>query len=348
MTGGPVERPRARLLRRTISISILLVTFALGALAAPILVPLAALVDVAQGRRFALARMALMMLAYLGYEVAGVARALALHGRRGERALDDNFRLQWWWCGRLFDAATALFALRVEVRGVEEAARGPVIVLSRHTSVGDVLLAAALVSRAVGLRLRYVLKRELLWDPCLDIVGCRLPNAFVQRGSRDTAGDVAAVRKLAEGLGPRDGVLIFPEGTRATPALRARALAKLDASPSVSAAQRDAARRLQHLLPPRVEGVLALLDAAPETDVVLLAHSGFDHVRTLADLRRGTLVGRRIHVHLERCPRAEIPEDRDGRLRWLLAAWQRVDDRVAALHADDAAAPRADAAPVAG
>ena len=59
-----------------------------------------------------------------------------------------------------------------------------------------VLLAAALLSRPHGVRLRYVLKRELLWDPCLDIVGHRLPNAFVRRGSRDTAGDVAAVRGL--------------------------------------------------------------------------------------------------------------------------------------------------------
>ena len=37
------------------------------------------------------------------------------------------------------------------------------------------------VSRRYHLRLRYVLKRELLWDPCLDIVGQRVPNIFVDR-----------------------------------------------------------------------------------------------------------------------------------------------------------------------
>ncbi len=37
-----------------------------------------------------------------------------------------------------------------------------------------------------------------------------------------------------------------------------------------------------------------------------------------------------MRVSLWRCPRAEIPEDRDGRVRWLDAQWQRVDDEVGA------------------
>ena len=48
-----------------------------------------------------------------------------------------------------------------------------------------------IVAREARIRLRYVLKHELRWDPCLDIVGWRLPNAFVRRGAQDTAGDVA-------------------------------------------------------------------------------------------------------------------------------------------------------------
>jgi len=316
-----------RLLRRTGTVgAYALALVALTALA-PALLALCLVADVAGRTRFALSRMLLMVLVYLAYELAGVAVALALWLRGGgeERFLDGNYRLQWWWAGGLFDATRALFGLRVEVTGAAAVAPGPVLVFARHASVADTLLAAALLSRPHGVRLRYVLKRELLWDPCLDIVGHRLPNAFVRRGSRDTAGDVAAVRGLAEGLGERDGVLIFPEGTRATPTLRARAIERLEASPTTLPEQVKRARRLAHLLPPRLEGALALLDAAPQADVVFLAHTGFDRVRSLADLRRGELVGQRVRVHLWRCPRAEVPDDREGRERWLTAQWEAMD-----------------------
>ncbi len=322
----------ARFLRRAITLIALVATLALVVGLSPALFALTVVFDLSTRARFATTRAVFMVLVYLAYELMGVliATAIWLRGGDAERQLDANFRLQWWWAGGLFDWTRAIFELRVETRGVECARGGPVFVLSRHASVADTLLAAALLSRPYGLRLRYVLKRELLWDPCLDIVGRRVPNAFVQRGSRDTAGDVAAVRGLAENLGARDGVMIFPEGTRATPAMRARVLEKIEASPTATDEQREAARKLSHVLPPRLEGVLALLDADARADVIFMAHTGFESVRSLADLRRGSLVGAHVRVSLWRCPRAEIPEDRDGRVRWLNAQWQRVDDEVGA------------------
>ena len=44
-------------------------------------------------------------------------------------------------------------------------------------------------------------ERELLWDPCLDVVGQRLPNVFVRRGDGDGASEIAAVRAPAADLG---------------------------------------------------------------------------------------------------------------------------------------------------
>lgn len=319
-----------RLVRRAATLLAFSAAFALLLALSPALVPVAAATDLARGARFASVRSLAMVLAYLALELAGALAALALWLRGGERFVDANFRLQWWWASALFSTARALFGMRVEVSGAELAAEGPVLVLARHASVVDTLLAATLLSRPYGLRLRYVLKRELLWDPCLDIVGQRLPNAFVRRGSRDTAGDVAAVRALATDLGPRDGVMIFPEGTRATPSRRARALERLAASSAVSAEQLASARRLAHLLPPRVEGVLALLDAAPGADVVFLAHTGLDRVRSIGDLHRGGLVGQAIRVRVWRCARGTLPEDREGRVRWLSAQWQAMDDWVGA------------------
>jgi 1-acyl-sn-glycerol-3-phosphate acyltransferase len=86
-----------------------------------------------------------------------------------------------------------------------------VIVLMRHASLADSLLPAVLLGTR-GLRLRYVLKRELLWDPCLDVVGQRLPNAFIRRGSGESDAEIDAIRALGRDLGDDEGVLIYPEG----------------------------------------------------------------------------------------------------------------------------------------
>ncbi len=290
----------ARFLRRAITLLALITTLTVAVGLSPALFVVTVALDLATRARLAAKRALLLVLVSLAYELMGVlvATGIWLRGGDAERQLDANFRLQWWWAGGLFDRTCAIFGLRVEARGVECARGGPVFVLSRHASVADTLLAAALISRPYGLRLRYVLKRELLWDPCLDIVGRRVPNAFVQRGSRDTAGDVAAVRGLAEHLGDRDGVMIFPEGTRATPAMRARVIEKIEASTAATDEQRAAARKLAHVLPPRFEGVLALLDADARADVIFMAHAGFESVRSLADLRRGSLVGRLIFTRI--------------------------------------------------
>jgi 1-acyl-sn-glycerol-3-phosphate acyltransferase len=269
---------------------------------------------------------------YLGCEGAGVVATGWLWLTRGAdpaRYAERNFRLQCWWAGTLFAAARRLFALRLEVEGDELAAKGPVIVLLRHASVGDTLLPVALLSAPHGLRLRYVLKRELLWDPCLDIVGQRLPNAFVRRGSTDAAREIATVRALADGLGPGDGVLLYPEGTRFSPGRRKAALDKLAATPALL----PRAEALTHVLPPRLGGVLALLDHAPDVDVVFCGHVGFDGVRRLGDLWNGALVGRALRVTLWRCPRASIPTDREGRVDWLYEQWARRDRWVAAAGA---------------
>ena len=206
----------------------------------------------------------------------------------------------------------------------------------RHASVLDTLLPAAIVSRRTGLRLRYVMKRELLWDPCLDVVGQRLPNAFVRRGRGGAAEEIERVCELARDLGPRDGVLLYPEGTRFSAARRERVLARLAASADAKHLER--ARALHHVLPPRLGGALALLDAAPGVDVAIGAHAGLEPLRTLADLWSGALLGRRIELAFWRIPAASIPTGRADRVEWLYDQWQRVDAWLAVRHAREARA----------
>ena len=95
------------------------------------------------------------------------------------------------------------------------------------------------------------------------------------------------------------------------------------------------ARALTTVLPIRLGGALALLEAAPEADLVFCAHSGFDGIRSLKDFASGAFVGARIVVRFFRVPRGHVPLSSEGRAAWLHELWQRVD----ALSAPDTARP---------
>jgi 1-acyl-sn-glycerol-3-phosphate acyltransferase len=319
------ESRAARWRRRAIVIPAYVVALALVLALLPVAVPLALLRDVACDRRLPATRLVCFAVAYLACEVLGLAAAFALGiaaGGSRERALRWHYALQAWWACALFAAARRLYGLRLRVQGDDAVRHGPFLLLLRHASLADTLLPAVVVAARHGIRLRWVLKRELLWDPCLDVVGQRLPNVFVRRGSGESALEIAAVRALAGQLGAGEGVLIYPEGTRATPAKRARARAAL-AERNPGRAARLAA--LRHLLPPRSGGALALIEAQPAADVVFMAHAGLDGAATLGDVWRGALVGRTVDVALWRAPAAAIPREAEARLAWLDAQWLRMD-----------------------
>ena len=248
-----------------------------------------------------------------------------------------TWRLQQRWAGALFRAVRALFGVRFEVAGDDAVAPGPVIVLIRHASIVDNLLPANLVARPHRIRLRYVLKRELLADPCLDVAGRRLPNYFVRRGTGE-AQEVERVRALARGLETDEGVLIYPEGTRFTPERRARAIQRIAERDSHLAAR---AERLKHLLPPRLGGVSALLDGAPAADVVVIAHHGFDGLRLISDIWRGGLVRLVVRVRVTRLSRSTVPEGASARVEWLYDLWQGIDDWLEAQFAEAGKQPAA-------
>ena len=152
-----------------------------------------------------------LLTVYLSCEILGMVAASTLWVWKvasrtdAERWTDLHFRLEAWWGATLFRAVVRLFGLRIEVEGDADLGRGPYLLLLRHASTVDTLLASALVSRPHGLRLRYVLKRELLWDPCLDIVGHRVPNVFVDRFSDESSQEIRRLQALAQDLGPQIG-----------------------------------------------------------------------------------------------------------------------------------------------
>lgn len=238
--------------------------------------------------------------------------------------LRATYALQDLWAGWNLRALQSLFSVEIDVTGADATLPGPIVVVSRHASMVDTLLPARLIARPTGMRLRYVLKKELLVDPALDIAGNRLPNAFIDRRSRESS-ERTAIRRLAEDLGPQDGVLIYPEGTRFSEAKLRRSQRRSSDQDDPSGA---AAARFRRVLPPRPGGTLALLDAT-RADVVVLAHRGLEGLATVREIWRGALVGSRIDVAMWRIPRSEVPMSRSGRVEWLYHVWGQVDDWVA-------------------
>lgn len=328
------ERLRGRLSRRGGSFAIFVGALLAFVALAPLWLPLGFVIDVVTRGRTTLVRGLSYLTLFFAIDLYCVLAAFTFDALRlvpgvtRERWLSWHYRLQAWWSVTLLGAAAKLFRLRFEVEGADEVLPGPVIVLVRHVSVGDTLLPLAFVSGKNGFRFRYVIKRELLWDPCLDVVGQRIPNVFVRRGSDDSEREVRRIERLAQRMGSREGVVIYPEGTRFTPEKRQRVLQKLEERLDPKSERRallDAQRRLSNVLVPRMAGALAALEGSPDADLVLCAHTGLEGLTTLRDFLAGASSHRRVSVRFWRVPRAEVPAGDDERVSFLLDKWAEVD-----------------------
>ncbi len=335
------QEPLGQVLRRRcVTIPAVVVALALVTAGLPFLLLLAVIADVVRPRgwrRLASVRAVLALEAFLAIEVLGLG-ILALVGLLTVGSRSRRAALTWpvqrFYTGAQMAAASVIFGLRLVTEGADLAGeRGPVLVMIRHASVIDVLLPGVLIANVHRIKLRYVLKRELLLDPCLDVAGHWIPNHFVARDGAGSATEIAAVRALKEGIGRDEGVLVYPEGTRFTEAKRQRALDRLRADPVAHAR----AAGLRHLLPVRPGGPIALLEAEPACDVLRVGHHGLEGATAVTDLWRGALVGRTIRIKLWRAPASAIPVGREAQLAWLGASWQRIDDWLDAIESSNAA-----------
>lgn len=265
--------------------------------------------------------------AYLTLEVVGML-ALGLSWlvtqRSKERRLDQAYAIQQWWAGGVFAAVKRLFGLKVTAKN-HETAPTPMVLVARHASIVDNLLPAVLLSRPRSIRVRYVMKQELLLDPCLDIAGHRLPNHFLDRKAGASEEELAGLRSLAEGLSGSEALLIYPEGTRFSAVKRRRSLERLGDGGRLA----EQAGRLRSVMPPKPGGLHTILDATP-APVVIMAHRGLEGFGTVGDIWRGAMVGTTVEVEFWTYPRSEIPESRADQAAWLYETWQRVDDWVTA------------------
>ncbi|MDP6958233.1 MAG: lysophospholipid acyltransferase family protein, partial [Planctomycetota bacterium] len=240
-------------------------------------------------------------------------------------------RLQVWWTGVLYGGMLWMFSMKVELEGDECLSRGPMLVFPRHVSTGDTIIPSGLILRPHQIFLRYVMKSELLWDPCIDIAGNRLPNLFIHRTSKNRDQNLEGIESIAQNLTEKEGVLFYPEGTRFTPSKLNQVREKL--SQGCSGHLVESMRRLKNVLPPKLGGTLTLVRSAPEVDVVFMATYGLDAVTTFADLINGGLVGHPLRIRCWRVPRSEIPKEKEAQEKWFLGEWEKMDRVVGELKA---------------
>ncbi len=313
--------------RRLITIPAVFLLTALATAALPVLLILAILLSLLPATRGALATFCFLY-GYLWCEVAGLLACFYawVRHRRGQPFLDSTYRIQAWWTNTLKSLAERLFRLRFSFENVA-ALNGPAaVVIPRHSSIADTIIPMACYALPRKLRMRYVLKRELLIDPCLDVAGNRLPNLFINRQSADGERARAEVAELMKDITAEEGALIYPEGTRYSRRKHQALVHKFASNPDMQAQL----RRWPLLLPPRLGGTMAMLQANPGKDVLFCAHSGFEGSSHFSNLINGSWLSANVKIFFWRVRYAEIPRDPGELKDWLFSQWDTMHDWVAA------------------
>jgi|TARA_B100001105_G_scaffold175206_1_gene141149 1-acyl-sn-glycerol-3-phosphate acyltransferase len=323
-----------RLRRRSLTVpGILLGLPCLLVLLTPVLL-VGGLIDLVVRRRGSTVRISLYAVWLFAIESVGIVVAGLLWLRfapsgqlRGRASLQAHSRLLGWWATNLVRGARTLLGMRHFLEGRSNLdAGGPLIVLARHGRPAASLLVVAILAES-GLRPRFVIARELLWDPCLDIVGHRIPNYFVDRDSFDNREELGNIARLAAGLANDEALVIFPEGTNFSRSRRDRAIEVLGRT----APEREAsARRLTHVLPIRTSGLLSVLETDRSADLLFLNHVGVEDFHKLRDLWRNVPFPTPLSFSANRTSRQEVPDvaDKAALVRWLDARWEEFDSWV--------------------
>ena len=305
----------------------------------PVLVVVAVVVSVWLPGRWRGLRLLSFALVYLALEVAGLVVAgvlwvLSGFGRRFDTPASRaaHYTVLRLLLDALMRSAQRLFALRLVTDGtswspLDDGVPGStdaMVVLSRHAGPGDsFLLVHTLMNRDHLRQPRIVLKDLLQLDPLIDVYLNRLPNHFVSADPAVGYGSEEAIADLARDLGEEDALLIFPEGANFTTRRRTRAIQRLRDRGLLAAVRR--AETMRHLLPPRPGGVVAALQSAPHADVVLVAHTGLEHLSTVRDLWRNLPMDKTLHLRWWFIPAAEVPRDESRLTDWLYHWWETID-----------------------
>lgn len=331
--------PRA--VRRVVGPLVLVVTLALTLALLPLLVVLAAVSSVWMQGRWRGLRLLAFAIVGLSVELYALVAAAWLWmasgcGRRlnDPRYLRAHYRVLRIGLRTVVRVALRLFKLQLQTDHVSwsplddgvPGSDNAMVVLARHAGPGDsVLLLDTLMNRDHLREPRTVMKDTLQLDPLADTFFHRLPSRFIESAPAAGRGDHVeqTIASLAADLGTEDALLIFPEGGNFTTRRRSRAISKLRERGHSSYA--DQAEAMSHVLPPKPGGVSAALTAAPQADVVFVAHTGLEHITGLRSVWRTLPQDKTLQLRWWFHPAEEVPRDEQTQLRWLFERWAEID-----------------------
>lgn len=225
-----------------------------------------------------------------------------------------------------FQEARRVLRLRIGTEGPSPDAHPgrPILVCCRHAGPGDSFVLIHTLMAWYRREPRVVLKDTLAWDPAIGVLLHRIPARFITPDPVDGERLEDQIAALATGLDSNDAFVIFPEGGNFTPRRRQRSIDRLRRLGMDRMAER--AEQMTNVLAPRPGGFLAALEAAPDADVVLVAHTGLDHLASVGDVWRELPMDKQIVMRWWQVPRSEIPAGRDEQIDWLFGWWERIDD----------------------
>lgn len=324
------ERVPPRWVRRLIIDPIRFAVALLGLAISPVVLAVTALADVFLPGRFRTTRLLAVLVVFLFCEVIGMSVGFLLWVFSGfGLALktgpfqNAHHRFIAWWLERLIGAAEKLLGLRIRLEDPPAPKAGAVLVFPRHAGPGDSLLIARTLMSGYKRRPRIVMKETMQWAPTIDIIGNRLHACFIRPSDRNASQFIARIADLAKGMEDREAVVLFPEGGNFTLRRRERAIAKLRETGREDYATR--AEQMTHILAPRPGGALAAIAAAPEADVVFVAHTGLEYLSDTPDLWRSIPLQQPIIGRYWRIEPGDIPDGREEQIDWLYSWWSTID-----------------------
>ena len=321
--------------RRPVTVTTWLVLSLLGLLLSPLLLAAAA-VAAAITRRPQPLLLTRFLIAYFARELTTLVAcgALWLASGFGMRIRSPRFRrlhyrLLHWFVHGLATRVLELLHIDVDARTTAEAADAlkrdrPLLFFSRHAGPGDTLLLVDMLICRYDRLPSVVFKDTLAIDPCVDLIGHRLPHAILDTSDREEC--EARIAAVTSQLAPRGVLVLFPEGGNVTGERRRHALHRLSQRGHRREAREAAA--MSHVMPPQPTGALAALGADHGADVLFGAHTGLGLAAFPRELWRRTPIGRTLKERMWLVPANERPREPDEQVRWLYGWWRRIDQWV--------------------
>jgi 1-acyl-sn-glycerol-3-phosphate acyltransferase len=319
--------------RRPVTVVVWLIVSTAVVLASPLLLALGKLASAVTRRPQPLIATRLT-LAYFGYELAALIGCGALWLAAGcgllvrtRRWQALHWRLLRWFVAGLADAGRRTLGIDIAAELSTEAASAleseqPLIVLSRHAGPGDTIFIVDQLMSRFRRRPSVVFKESLAFDPCIDLLGHRLPQAMLDKADREEAEEI--IGRVTSNLEPGGVLLLFPEGGNFTPERRHSALQRLRRRGKRRSAEQ--AERMPHVLPPQPSGTLAALDAGGQTNIVFAAHTGLGLAAYPSQVWRHMPIGRTLQTRMWFAPASEVPAGDEDRIAWLYDWWKRIDE----------------------